>query len=1359
MKLARLSALAGALVVTVTALAGVAEAGHTPEPTITRGLFTQGLLPSSTGLDAPLGDSRAASAGATEATASATAGPPLRVYVVVVDGLLPTQVGLRTPTLNELKNQGTWYEQARAVAPAETLPNHAAMATGVVPQKSGIVANQFFRGKTVREYMQYPEFFEADTITTRLERAYRGDISTATILSKEYLYGLFRGEHDGPGDALPQREADFHWDPRSQSAYIGNPSFHALDVATMDALLGWVRTQEGSAQPQFGFVNLGDVDRAGHADEQGVGTAAADRGASGEDELSEQHSAPFQQAAIEDTDTQIGRLVTELKNTGAWDESVLIVLSDHGMDWGPQNQGVKTVDALAAAGYVRGSDLTSGTTTDFAVVGGGGSELIYPYVERDIEPMARILCSVEGVAVVATRRPVPGLDSAGCRGRTLAELGLDHRYSPDIELFLEPGWRSSPGDPTVNPLPGNHGHTITQHSALLVSGGHPAVDPAGPIGGTRVYARNDVAPPTGPGVLSVAPTVAGLFGIGAPEGGYDAAPLAEAFEPGAVDLSTIDPARVPAPGGAEDGDAPAGGTGGATDPLVTVGVDVVEASMTHATYSLYVANRGSAPAEGVVLTNDVPANTAFAGSDRTPLDPGACGRGAAVGTRCRWAIGDLAPGSSGRVEVTYELAQTGATYTVGNRASAQIGGAAPAGTDPAFTHSLLDRTVLAVEDAHVDDAAPANTNYGSCARLDVGRGNTVTAFLDADGAFPNEYGSTSTASIGTLWAAELQATTESAGGAEPVEVSAHRISSHEWSEGTSGCTGATGQNRVARTPGPADAEPISDPGAVATRPVAAAEQVVTWDVAAAVDTRAERISFNGFELRLAEGAGGPVPERTVAFRSRQAAAAAARPRFVTVTTRNLPIGCVDTDPETGTARSDEVQRIRAYTTYGAAERVTNAAGDDACNGSPAPAASVGWELDDDSPDAYISTLAGEPTERETGRSGDAAPNTGSTLTGPNGRTFIDVRLGEPYAQEGSSGTSRTAAIVLVDHDAYNAPPAFTGQGVCEPGAINGDQSCADDGESRLEDDVATTWEAAEPPSISIAGVALAEGNSGTSNADFTLSLSRAGGVPVDVDYATADGTATAPSDYEPQGPATVTFAPGETQKTVSVPVTGDGTVEPDETFTLALSEPVNAELATASATGTIVDDDSRELTPDPFDPPPGGGGGGGGDTFDASPDRERAPDSSEERTPDSSELPTPEVRTARCNGLEATIIGSAGSDPERLLSGSSRRDVIAALGGDDRANGRARADALCGGRGGDSLRGGTGDDHVRGGAGPDRLFGGRHNDTLDGGRGNDHIFSVARSKDRIVCGRGFDVVRAGSADEVARSCETVRRFR
>jgi uncharacterized repeat protein (TIGR01451 family) len=111
------------------------------------------------------------------------------------------------------------------------------------------------------------------------------------------------------------------------------------------------------------------------------------------------------------------------------------------------------------------------------------------------------------------------------------------------------------------------------------------------------------------------------------------------------------------------------------------------------------------------------------------------------------------------------------------------------------------------------------------------------------------------------------------------------------------------------------------------------------------------------------------------------------------------------------------------------------------------------------------------------------------------------------------------------------------------------------------------------PSINIQDASVLEGNTGTTNALFSVSLSAASGRTVSVTYATLDGTAVAPGDYLAQGATTLTFGAGETNKTIAVPVNGDTVYEPDESFQVVLSNPVNATLARSTATGTIVNDD------------------------------------------------------------------------------------------------------------------------------------------------------------------------------------------
>ena len=113
-----------------------------------------------------------------------------------------------------------------------------------------------------------------------------------------------------------------------------------------------------------------------------------------------------------------------------------------------------------------------------------------------------------------------------------------------------------------------------------------------------------------------------------------------------------------------------------------------------------------------------------------------------------------------------------------------------------------------------------------------------------------------------------------------------------------------------------------------------------------------------------------------------------------------------------------------------------------------------------------------------------------------------------------------------------------------------------------------------PPGLSVADAEVQEGPNAT--LAFAVTLSRAPSGTVTVDYATADGTARSGSDYTATS-GTLTFAAGETEKAISVPVLDDGHDEGSETLTLTLSNPSGAYLADGSATGTINNSDPMPL--------------------------------------------------------------------------------------------------------------------------------------------------------------------------------------
>ena len=126
------------------------------------------------------------------------------------------------------------------------------------------------------------------------------------------------------------------------------------------------------------------------------------------------------------------------------------------------------------------------------------------------------------------------------------------------------------------------------------------------------------------------------------------------------------------------------------------------------------------------------------------------------------------------------------------------------------------------------------------------------------------------------------------------------------------------------------------------------------------------------------------------------------------------------------------------------------------------------------------------------------------------------------------------------------------------------------------------------PTISIGDAFVTEGNSGQTALVFTVSLSKASGRQVSVNYATADEpypwtSAIAGSDYLP-ATGKLTFAPGETTKTITILVNGDTDYEGNESFLVNLSGARGAKIADATGYGVILEDG---------DPPPDYGDGGG----------------------------------------------------------------------------------------------------------------------------------------------------------------------
>lgn len=111
------------------------------------------------------------------------------------------------------------------------------------------------------------------------------------------------------------------------------------------------------------------------------------------------------------------------------------------------------------------------------------------------------------------------------------------------------------------------------------------------------------------------------------------------------------------------------------------------------------------------------------------------------------------------------------------------------------------------------------------------------------------------------------------------------------------------------------------------------------------------------------------------------------------------------------------------------------------------------------------------------------------------------------------------------------------------------------------------------PTLSIADVSFTEGNAGTKTATFTVMLSVAQPGPVLFDVATANGTAASGSDYVAKALTGQRIAIGATSKLFAVTINGDTVIEPNESFTVNLSNATGADIADSQATGTITNDD------------------------------------------------------------------------------------------------------------------------------------------------------------------------------------------
>ncbi len=238
-----------------------------------------------------------------------------------------------------------------------------------------------------------------------------------------------------------------------------------------------------------------------------------------------------------------------------------------------------------------------------------------------------------------------------------------------------------------------------------------------------------------------------------------------------------------------------------------------------------------------------------------------------------------------------------------------------------------------------------------------------------------------------------------------------------------------------------------------------------------------------------------------------------------------------------------------------------------------PSSATGTILNDDQPALSINDVSVNE-----GNAGTANATFTISLSQPagTGGVSFDIATADGTATAGvdyvassitgqtiPAGSSSATFTVLVNGDTLNEPNETFFVNVSNVvGATVGDGQ----GLGTIVNDDAQ-------PALSIDDISVNEGNSGTTTATFTVSLSAASGQTVTVNYATADGTATAGSDYVARS-GTLTFAPGVTAQGIAVIVNGDTAVESNETFSVGLSGAGNATIARGTGTANILNDDA-----------------------------------------------------------------------------------------------------------------------------------------------------------------------------------------
>lgn len=414
--------------------------------------------------------------------------PDRHVIVISIDGLPPAAymrpepLGLRVPTLRDMRAHGAYSDGVIPVFPSLTYPIHTSMVTGVQPRTHGIHTNYAWDPHKRNDYgwNWYAESIRAPTIW---QVTANSALSTALIhwpvtvgADAEFLVpdfwrtstrrdlALTRSvSTKGLLDRVEQRFPGFYdaykpWKPSDRSVVE-----IAIDVFEQ-------------ATPALMLLHTLEVDSAQH-----------------------QYGPWSQQAKekIEEADRQLARLIQAIKSTGRWSQTILVVVSDHG--FAPVSRGIRLAHLFATLDLTPNVSETQPPSWKATFVANGGQAYVYVADEHDVETKERLRQALNEIS----NRPDGGIARVYERDDIQALQGDPTAF---LALAAADGyWFSSRGGDTLHfdsKTKGHHGYPPDRpamRASMLVYG--PSVAP-GAIQGARA--------------IDLAPTIADWLGVSMP---------------------------------------------------------------------------------------------------------------------------------------------------------------------------------------------------------------------------------------------------------------------------------------------------------------------------------------------------------------------------------------------------------------------------------------------------------------------------------------------------------------------------------------------------------------------------------------------------------------------------------------------------------------------------------------------------------------------------------------------------------------------------------------------------------------------------------------------------------------------------